>query len=82
MNCDDLLRQMNEFVDGNLQPGVCDELREHLKGCDPCRVVVDNIRNTVTIYKNGLPLELSAECRHRLHSLVRDRWRERFPAQK
>ena len=41
MDCDELLKQLNEYVDGNLEPGVCDEFRAHLKDCNPCQVVVD-----------------------------------------
>jgi hypothetical protein len=30
---------------------------ENLDGCDPCRVVVDNLRRTITLCKNGAPHE-------------------------
>ena len=79
MNCQDLLKQINEYVDGHLEPGVCDELREHLKDCNPCRVVVDNIRNTITIYKNDQPIELPLACREKLHRLLKDQWKQKFP---
>lgn len=78
MKCEDILNQMNEYVDGNLAPGVCDELREHLKGCESCQVVVDNIRNSITLYKNGQAIDLPPECRRKLHCLLKDKWRGKF----
>lgn len=78
MNCDEMLKALNEYVDGNIAPGICDEFKEHLKGCNPCQIVVDNIRKTITLYKNGQPYELPAEFRDRLHKRLQDCWREKF----
>lgn len=80
MTCDDLLKQMNEYVDGNVAPGVCDELRAHLQDCDTCRVVVDNIRNTITIYKDDKPIDMPESCRAKLHNLLREKWQRKFQA--
>jgi len=78
MDCDELLKQLNEYVDGNLEPGVCDEFRAHLKDCNPCQVVVDNIRNTIRLYKDGVEVELPPGCRQKLHDLLRRRFEEKF----
>jgi anti-sigma factor RsiW len=77
MKCEDLLAQLNEYVDGTVDPAVCAEFEKHMAGCDPCQIVVDNIRQTITLYKNGQPCELPVEFRDRLHSLLRQRWKEK-----
>jgi hypothetical protein len=77
MNCDDLLKTLNEYVDGTLEPGVCEEFRQHLTGCNPCRIVVDNIRKTIQLYKGDEPFGLPVEFRTRLHATLRDRWKGR-----
>lgn len=79
MKCDELLAMLNDYVDGDLEPGVCEELRRHLVGCNPCQVVVDNIRKTITLYKAGQPYELPVEFRRRLHQALRERWRQTHP---
>ena len=48
-----------------------------MAGCNPCQVVVDNIRKTITLYKEGKPYELPVRFRERLHSALRQRWNER-----
>jgi len=51
--------------------------KEHLAGCNPCQVVVDNIRQTITLYKEGKPYELPVAFRDRLHEALRQRWKEK-----
>ena len=76
MKCADLLVMLNEYVDGPLDPALCEEFEHHLAGCNPCQVVVDNIRKTITLYKEGKPYELPVPFRERLHGTLRQRWKE------
>jgi hypothetical protein len=80
MKCEELLVLLSEYVDGTVDPAVCDEFEAHMSGCDPCQVVVDNIRKTITLYKAGQPYELPLEFRHRLHAVLRQRWEDTHPA--
>jgi anti-sigma factor RsiW len=75
MKCEELLAMLNDYVDGTVDPGVCEEFERHMAGCNPCQVVVDNIRKTITLYKEGKPCELPLEFRQRLHRALRDRWK-------
>lgn len=77
MRCDDLLRLLNEYVDGTVDPAVCKDFERHLAGCNPCKVVVDTIRKTITLYKNDKPYEVPIEFRQRLHQMLRERWKQK-----
>ena len=77
MKCEELLAMLNEYVDGRVDPGMCEQFEKHLAGCNPCQVVVDNIRQTITLYKEGQPYDLPAQFRERLHSTLRMKWREK-----
>ena len=77
MRCDELLAILNEYVDGEVDPAICRELEGHLADCDPCRVVVDNMRQTIRLYKNEQEIELPAAFRQRLHQALRDKWQQR-----
>lgn len=79
MNCKQILAALGDYVDGDLDPQVCQALRVHLADCNPCRIVVDNVRQTITLYKSGRPVELPAELHERLRRLLRDRWELEFP---
>jgi hypothetical protein len=76
MKCEELLAMLNEYVDGSVDPAICNAFREHLADCNPCQVVVDNIRQTITLYKAGQPFELPVAFRERLHRTLRQRWQE------
>ena len=80
MKCEELLAALNEYVDGDLDPGICEAFEEHLKDCNPCQIVVDNIRQTITLYKAGEPVELPVELRNQLHAALRDRWKAKYPS--
>ena len=75
--CGELLALLNEYVDGKVDVAVCKELESHLAGCNPCRVVVDNIRKTITLYRNDEPCELPAAFRKRLHTALRECWKKK-----
>lgn len=77
MKCQELLQQLSDYVDGTIDPVVCRDLEKHLAGCEPCEVVMDTLRKTITIYKAGQPVELPMEFRQKLHDCLRRRWKEK-----
>jgi hypothetical protein len=77
MKCAELLATLNEYVEGTVDPAICEDFERHMAGCNPCQVVVDNIRQTITLYQEGKPYELPLQFRQRLHSALRQRWNER-----
>jgi anti-sigma factor RsiW len=77
MKCEEMLAVLNEYVDGVLDPAVCEEFEKHMAGCNPCQVVVDNIRKTITLYKNGQPCDLPVKFREQLHDALRTRWKQK-----
>lgn len=78
MTCEELLKALNEYVDG-ADISEFREFAEHLAGCNPCQVVVDNIRKTITLYKSGEPYPMPPEFQDRLKRTLRERWRAKFP---
>jgi len=78
MKCDELLQALSDYVDGDVDPSICEEFEDHLAGCNPCQIVVDNVRKTIALYKAGEPYPLPEEFQRRLHATLRARWQERF----
>lgn len=78
MNCEQLLQALNSYVDGDVDPEFCREFESHLAGCNPCQVVVDNIRQTITLYRDGEPYPLPPEFQSRLRQVLKAKWREKF----
>jgi anti-sigma factor RsiW len=80
--CDELLALLNRYVDGGVDPLVCKELEGHLAKCNPCRVVVDNVRKTITLFRDDVSCELPVKFRQRLHAALRKCWKEKGPLSK
>jgi anti-sigma factor RsiW len=82
MTCEELLQALNDYVDGTLDLSAteCQQFAEHLAGCHPCQIVVDNIRQTIQLYRAGEPYPLPPEFAARLRQALRARWQARFPS--
>jgi hypothetical protein len=76
MKCVELLWALNEYVDGTVDPAICEEFEIHMAGCNLCRVIVDNVRQTITLYKANEPFALPACSRQRLHTVLLRRWND------
>lgn len=80
MSCEEILRALNDYVDGDTLTAVCREFAAHLAGCNPCQIVVDNIRHTIRLFKDGEPYPVPPEFSDRLREALRRKWAERFPS--
>lgn len=64
--CQDLLRNLNSYIDGELEKALCQELEQHLQDCHDCRVVWDSIRKTIELYRLDEDETLPEDVRRRL----------------
>jgi len=76
MTCGEMLRLLGDYVDGEIDPALCREFEAHLAGCNPCQMVIENVRRTITLYRSGEVFELPPEFSEKLHRALRDKWRE------
>jgi anti-sigma factor (TIGR02949 family) len=75
IQCHDLLGNLSEFIDGTLKEELCNQIRQHMQGCENCRIVVDTLRKTVNLYQATAAQSpvVPEEVRERLyHSLALD----------
>jgi predicted anti-sigma-YlaC factor YlaD len=66
--CQQLLGQLNDYVDGVLAAELCHDLELHLVDCPDCQVVFDTLAKTITLYHmlDETPVELPADMEARL----------------
>ncbi len=76
--CQDLKAQLSDYIDGDLDEGLCKELERHLAGCENCRIVVDTLRKTILLYRDYDTVSMPAGAHERLiHALRLDGPRDR-----
>ena len=66
-NCEELLGSLSAYIDGDLAPGLCQELEKHLEGCDNCRVVLNTTKRTIELVHSPVEKsDLPEDVRERL----------------
>jgi anti-sigma factor RsiW len=68
--CQEILEHISDYVDGELEAALCAEIEAHLAGCRNCRVLVDTVRKTVTLYHAQAPSELPSGVEERLYKVL------------
>ena len=66
-DCRQLLNSLSDYIDGDLQQELCDEIELHMKDCDNCRIVIDTLSKTISLYQTSSePAVVPDEVRQRL----------------
>jgi anti-sigma factor RsiW len=71
LNCRDVVKKLSNYLDGDLEPAVAQELEQHLNGCNDCSLVVNQTKLTVEIFCDAEMVELPEQVRLRLHEALR-----------
>ena len=77
MNCEGVIREISDYIDGALEPAAKLELERHLEHCEDCKVVVDQTKLTVEVFCDSEPVELPVDVKSRLHEALRRKIREK-----
>lgn len=76
MRCKNVIRELCDYLDGQLDKTVLADLEHHLENCEDCRLVVDTTKKTVQIFCNSEPVPIPEETRSRLHQALFSRLRK------
>ena len=78
--CRHLKSLLPDYINGELEAVLCAELERHISGCDNCRIIVDTLRKTVTLYREYGRAEVPGEVHERLVRVLKfDRPKEGPP---
>jgi anti-sigma factor RsiW len=66
-----VIQEISNFIDGDLNAALKQELESHLRNCEDCRLIVDQTKKTIEIFCDSEPVELPSEVRTRLHDALR-----------
>jgi anti-sigma factor RsiW len=76
LNCQNVIHELSNFIDGELDVALKQDLEVHLKDCEECRLVVDQTKKTIEIFCDCEAVELPGEVRARLHEALRRKLKE------
>ncbi len=67
MTCRELFERLSEYVDGELSQEICEEIRRHMEGCDPCVAFAKTLKTTADLCRRlpsqPIPPDVAADLR-------------------
>lgn len=76
MNCQNVVHELSNYIDGELDASLKQELESHLRDCTECKLVVDQTKKTIEIFCDAELVELPIEVHNRLHEALRRKLKE------
>jgi len=76
--CSDFVGGLNEYIDGELEPELCEEIEKHLGECENCRIMVNTLKQTVSLCREGREEKLPEALEGKLNNLLKARWKKKF----
>jgi predicted anti-sigma-YlaC factor YlaD len=76
LNCENVIHELSDFIDGDLDGALKQQLESHLKDCEDCRLVIDQTKKTIEVFCDSEPVELPGEVRARLHDALRRKFKQ------
>ncbi len=73
MNCEGVIRELSNYIDGDLDLSLKRELERHLEHCEECAVIMDQTQKTIQILCDSQLVSLSADVHSRLHTRLREK---------
>ncbi|MFO0936809.1 MAG: hypothetical protein U0798_09885 [Gemmataceae bacterium] len=79
MTCEEMFQSINDVIDNESAMSLYKEFSEHLQGCNPCQLVIDNIRKTIRLYQAGEPYPMPEAFQERFREALKAKWKAKFP---
>ena len=70
MNCRGVLDVLSDYLEGEAGITICKKIEEHLKGCERCRMHIDNMRKIIVLYKKWRTEPIPEDVQLRLKGVL------------
>ncbi len=72
IDCHEILREFSNYLDGEVDPVLREQVEAHLSQCRHCAAFYDSARNLVVLIADERTFTLPAGFRARLHARLAD----------
>ena len=80
-NCSKYIQNIADYIDGEIDQSLCADIEKHLKDCKNCRIMVDTLKQTVVLCRDGKKEKLPPELEAKLNDVLKARWQKKFGKQ-
>jgi hypothetical protein len=67
VNCEHVWREISNYIDGEVDPGLRADMEAHFKECKHCTAILDGTRNVIQLYADERMFEVPFGFSQRLH---------------
>jgi len=76
--CGEHIQDISDYIDGDFDESLCRELEEHLADCNNCRIMVDTLKQTFVLCRDGKKESLPESLRDKLNLSLKKKWDKKF----
>ena len=76
MGCRKLLSEVSNYLNGDVDAAVRQELETHAAKCPNCWVVIDTTRKTIQIFQGCEPYPIPESLQEKLHQALQKHFQE------
>jgi predicted anti-sigma-YlaC factor YlaD len=76
--CSEYISELNDYLDGTLDSSLCREIEEHIGSCHNCRIMIDTMKQTVILCRDGVTEKLPESLESKLKGVLAARWKQHF----
>jgi len=77
-HCKKYIQNIADYIDGEIDETLCADIEKHLKECNNCRLMVDTLRQTVVLCRDGKKEKLPPSIEDKLNNILKLRWQKKF----
>ena len=79
IDCEEVWRQISNYLDGEVDPGLRATMASHFKDCAHCSAILDGARNVVKLVGDGRAFEIPRGVSQRFYKKLNDHLAARQP---
>lgn len=68
MHCEEARREISNYIEGRVAPGLRRRMKEHLQSCKHCTAILDGMRNVISLARDSRAFSVPAGFSSRLFS--------------
>jgi len=72
VNCRHVWGQISNYIEGDVDPELCEAIEKHLAHCRHCAAVLDSTRNILVLIADDRTFELPVGYSGRLHARLQE----------
>ena len=77
MKCSDVINSISDYLDAEAAQELCAELEAHFAECPQCRIQIDTVRKTISLFRSEASHECPEQVRTRLHAVLSFEYRKK-----